>query len=440
MLRPLGPARHHREPRQLRMTRGTATEGPHHSLVRPLLPADLRRVVVVLCFTQIVSWGILFYAFPVLVTTISGTEGWSLTSLVAVLTGAQLVAAGTGIWVGRHIDRHGPRRVMTAGSVIGVASVLAVAAAPSLTTFALAWAGIGLAMSATLYPPAFAAVTHWAGTSRVRALTAVTLVGGFASTVFAPLTALLVSQLSWRQTYLVLALVLGATVPAHWWGLRAAWAVGPRPGPAEPQWDSGGSHEVASPPRAEFLLLVAALTLGGFCVAAVVVNLVPLLIEGGLTTGEAAVALGIGGVGQVAGRLFYGPVLTRMPVRARMVVTLLAASLTTAGLATVHDPLLLVGVVAFAAGTARGIFTLVKATAVADRWGTTAYGARNALVSGSVTAVAALAPWACVALAGATGSFARTFLLLGGLAAVAAALTPRTTRPAPPAQPKRPEM
>jgi len=415
------------------MTTGTAT-GPRTTQVRVLGRAELRRVVAVLCFTQIVSWGILFYAFPVLVTTISGAEGWSLTSLVAVLTVAQLVAAGTGIWVGRHIDRHGPRRVMTAGSVVGVAGVVAIAAAPSLTTFALAWVVVGLAMSATLYPPAFAAVTHWAGLSRVKALTAVTLVGGFASTVFAPLTAVLVSQLSWRQTYLVLAVILCTTIPAHWWGLRAAWIHDPRPEVTDVDGSSLGLPGVAAPPRREFLLLGAALTLGGFCVYAVVVNLVPLLTEGGLTTGEAAMALGVGGAGQVAGRLFYGPVLTKLPVRARMVATLLAASLTTIGLATVHDPLLLVGAVAFAAGTARGIFTLVKATAVADRWGTAAYGARNSLISGSVTAVAALAPWVCAALAEAIGSFASTFLLLGGLAAVAAALTPRTT------QPKRPEM
>ncbi len=410
-----------------------AVPGPRLTQVRTLGRADLRRVVAVLCTTQIVSWGILFYAFPVLVTTISGTEGWSLSSLVAVLTGAQLIAAAAGIWIGRHIDRHGPRGVMTAGSVVGVASVAAIAASPSLATFALAWAGVGLAMSATLYPPAFTAVTHWAGASRVKALTAVTLVGGFASTVFAPLTALLVDQLTWRQTYLVLAVLLCATVPLHWWGLRDSWVVETRSDEAEhPGLRS--PRPAGAPPRPEFLLLAAALTLGGFCLYAVVVNLVPLLTEGGLTTGEAAVALGVGGIGQVAGRLLYGPVMTRMPVRARMVTTLLAGSLTTAGLATIHEPLVVVGVVAFAAGTARGIFTLIKATAVADRWGTMAYGARSAWISGSVTAVAALAPWACAATADATGSFATTFLLLAGLAALAAALTPGT------AQPKRPEM
>lgn len=412
----------------------SAVKGPHLTRVRTLGRTELRRVVTVLCITQIVSWGILFYGFPVLVTTISGAEGWSLSSLVAVLTGAQLVAAGAGIWVGRHIDRHGPRLIMTAGSALGVATIVAVATAPTLATFALAWAGVGLAMSATLYPPAFTAVTHWAGGSRVKALTAVTLVGGFASTVFAPLTAVLVDQLTWRQTYLVLAVLLCSTVPLHWWGLRVGWVVEPQPEASELERDPLTPQSVASPPRREFLLLAIALTLGGFSLYAVVINLVPLLVEGGLSTGEAAAALGVGGAGQVAGRLFYGPVLTRLPVRSRTVVTLLVGSVTTVGLATIRDPLLLVCAVAFAAGTARGIFTLVKATAVADRWGTAAYGARSSLISGSVTAAAALAPWACAAVAGATGSFADTFLLLAGIAALGAALTPGS------AQPKRPEM
>jgi MFS family permease len=411
------------------------TSRPHPTVVRPLDRAPLRRVVAVLCFTEIVSWGILFYAFPVLATTISDVEGWPLTSLVAVFTVAQLVAAAAGVWVGRHLDRRGPRLLMTVGSAIGVTSVVAIAVAPSLATYALAWVVAGLAMSTTLYPPAFAAVTHWAGPGRVAALTAVTLVAGFASTVFAPLTALLVNHLSWRQTYLVLAVVLCTTIPVHWWGLRASWAVDARP----TSDDEAGSHQPASdrrPPtltrQPEFLLLTAALTLAGFSVYAVVINLVPLLTQNGLSTGEAAVALGVGGAGQVAGRLLYGPVLAKLPVRARTVATLLTASLTTAALGAAHEPLVLVCAISFAAGSARGVFTLIQATAVSDRWGTTAYGARSSVLSGGVTAAAALSPWACAALAAALDSYEATFLVLAAAAAGSALLVP--------GQPKRPEM
>ena len=105
-------------------------------------------------------------------------------------------------------------------------ALLAVASSTSLPAFYAGWVLAGLAMSATLYAPAFAAITGWAGTDvrrRIRALTAVTLVAGLASTVFAPLTAWLLGLLDWRATYLVMAALVGATAAAHWWGLRTQW-------------------------------------------------------------------------------------------------------------------------------------------------------------------------------------------------------------------------
>jgi MFS family permease len=383
-----------------------------------LAARQLRRVVAVLCATEIVSWGILFYAFPVLSTTIRDTEGWSLTWLVACFTAAQLVAAAVGLWVGRRIDTHGPRGVMTAGSCVGVLAVLVIAGAPNLVGFLLGWLVAGVAMSGTLYAPAFAAVTGWAGDQRVKALTAVTLVAGLASTVFAPVTALLVDHLSWRATYVCLAVLLVSTIPLHWFGLRAPWT------PLAGHQDGSGLHDPARRRvvhQPEFMLLVAAMTLGGFCVYAVVVNLVPLLSQHGLSTTAAAVALGVGGAGQVAGRLFYGPVLTRYSARIRTVGTLAAASLTTLALAVVHHPVVLVCLLSFAAGTARGIFTLIQATAVSDRWGTQDFGARNGILSGGVMAAAAFAPWVGTLLASALGGYAAAFVVLaiGSLGATA---------------------
>jgi len=386
-------------------------------MVPALGARSLRRVVAVLCVTEVVSWGVLFYAFTVLSTTIRDTEGWSLTWLVASFTAAQLVAAAVGLWVGRHIDRHGPRWVMTAASALGVVAVLAIASAPSLWLFLLAWLVAGVAMSGTLYAPAFAAVTGWAGDQRVRALTALTLVAGLASTVFAPLTAVLLDHYSWRTTYVVLAAILVVTVPLHWWGLTPPWT----PLHHHDDSDSGAARtRVVRQP--EFVLLVAAMTLGGFCVYAVVVNLVPLLNQHGLSTTEAAIALGIGGAGQVAGRLFYGPVLVRFSSRTRTVGTLVAASITTLGLAWVDGPLALVWAISFAAGIARGIFTLIQATAVSDRWGTQDFGARNGILSGGVMAAAAFAPWVGTLLASLLGTYAAAFVVLAVGALLASAL------------------
>ena len=410
---------------------------PDTATVRQVVPLEadrLRRVVAVLCLTEIVSWGVVFYAFPVLATTIGDQQDWPLTRLIAIFTLAQLVAAAAGVWVGRHLDRHGPRRVMTGGSVLAVAATVAVALAPNLVVFTVARVLVGLAMSATLYAPAFATVTHWAGAERVRALTAITLVAGFASTVFAPLTALLVTHGSWRQTYLLLALVLAATVPAHWWGLRDPWQT--RADPHRPAGPVSGS----GPARAsvlrlpEFVMLTLAFTLAGFCVYAVVINLVPLLTENGLSTTGAAIALGVGGAGQVAGRLVYGPVLTRLAVRPRTIGVLAGASLTTFAVALFSGSLLLACLMAFVAGTARGIFTLLQATAVSDRWGTTAYGARNSVLSGTVMAASAFAPWAGAALAAGLGDYTTAFMVLAAGAAASTVLVggrERSPQPSP---------
>jgi MFS family permease len=397
-----------------------------HARVTPLEGTDLRRVVTVLCVTEIVSWGVLFYAFTVLADAIRDREGWPLTHVVAVFTVAQLVAAGVGLWVGRRLDRHGPRLVMTGGSIVGVVSVVLIAVAPSLPLFAAAWVLAGVAMSATLYPPAFATLNHWAGARRVRALTAVTLVAGFASTVFAPLTAILLAAGSWRSTYLLLAVPLAVTIPLHWFGLKAPWAFDPAAGEGGDEAEAQPSIE---PVRREFWMLAVALTLGGFCIYAVVVNLVPLLTDGGLTVGEAAVALGIGGAGQVAGRLVYAPLVARLPVRPRTMAVLGAGALTTLALALSAGSFLVACAASFAAGTARGIFTLIQATAVADRWGTRAVGARTAVLSGGVMAASAFAPWFGTLLAELTGGFTTAFVVLALLGVVAAALiraTPAT--------------
>jgi MFS family permease len=397
-----------------------------HVQVAPLDPERLGRVVVVLSLTEIVSWGVLFYAFTVLASSIEAAEGWPLTDLMAVFTMTQLVAAAAGLWVGRRLDRVGPRLVMTGGSVLGVCAVVGIALAPGFELYVAAWVVAGLAMSATLYAPAFTVLTHWAGAGRVRALTTVTLVAGFASTVFAPLAALLESVGSWRSAYLVLAVPLSATVALHWWGLRDPWVAEDLP--AASTGPDGGRVDVQSGPRRlEFAVAVAAFTVAGFCVYAVVINLVPLLREGGLSTVQAGVALGVGGAGQVAGRLLYAPFLDRIPVRPRTVGVLAAASVTTLAVAFTSRWVVAALAASFAAGLVRGIFTLIQATAVSDRWGTRDFGARTAVLTGSVMAAAAFAPWLGSLLAVAVGGYAGAFVLLavaGALAAVAIGFLP----------------
>ena len=121
----------------------------------------LRREVAVLCVTEITAWGALFYALPVAAGTIAAERDWPLTLVLGAFTVAQLVAGLGGFWVGRHIDRVGPRGVMSVGSLLGAAALLAIGHARTPFEFYVAWAFAGVAMCATLYAPAFAAITGW---------------------------------------------------------------------------------------------------------------------------------------------------------------------------------------------------------------------------------------------------------------------------------------
>lgn len=268
---------------------------------------SLRRALVALCISEITSWGVLYYAFPVVLEPLTEDTGWSAETALSAFSTGLLVSAVSAVPVGRLLDRYGPRPLMTSGSVLGVAALLAVAAAPTLPWFFAAWVGVGLAQSMLLYPPAFAALTGWYGPRRVRAITTLSLVAGLASTVFAPPTAILVTELGWRTTYVALAGLLGVvTLPLHAVFLTPAGQAGkvrshrPRPTPAI------GAVARSRP----FLLLVAAMTLAAFGLYGATINLVPLLTSRGIGNTLAATVLGLIGAGQVLGRLGY-PALTR---------------------------------------------------------------------------------------------------------------------------------
>lgn len=169
------------------------------------------------------------------------------------------------------------------------------------------------------------------------------------------------------------------------------------------------------------------------------VNQVPLLIERGLSTSVAAWALGLGGLGQVLGRLGYGRLTRATTVRTRSVMILALTAAATALLAVLPGPTALLIAAAMLAGAVRGVFTLLQATAISDRWGATHYGRLNGLLSAPALLATALAPWAGAALAQALGSYPAVFLVLAGIAALAAVLatgsTPTPRKPAltPPA-------
>jgi cyanate permease len=216
----------------------------------------------------------------------------------------------------------------------------------------------------------------------------------------------------------VLAVVLAVvTVPLHGLLLTPPWRVRGRTGGAGT--DREHARTVLRSPR--FALVTAVLTVGAFGLYATTINLVPLLTGRGLGLGLAALGLGLTGVGQVAGRLTFVPLVRRSTPRTRVVAVLLLGSAGVIALALVPGPAALLIALAVVAGAGRGLHTLLQASTVADRWGTRAFGRINGVFSAPVSLAVALAPAGGVAVATLTGGFPQAFLVLG-LATVLAAV------------------
>src|SRR5262245_19622994 len=141
-------------------------------------------LVGTLAFTELTSWGVLYYAFSVFLVPMQEDLGWSRAALTGAFSLALLLSGVAGVPVGRWLDRHGPRGLMTVGSLAAAGLVLAWSAIKNLTAFYLIWAGIGVAMATVLYEPAFVVVAMWFARRRGRALTVLTFVAGFASVVY----------------------------------------------------------------------------------------------------------------------------------------------------------------------------------------------------------------------------------------------------------------
>ena len=358
-------------------------------------------IAAALAVTETVSWGVLYYAFSVFLVPMEAELGWSSAALTGAFSLALLVSGLAAPLVGRWLDRHGPRALMTAGSVAATLLVLAWAAVDGLLGFYLIWVGIGLAMAATLYEPAFAVVATWFHRERGRALLLLTVVAGFASTIFLPLSAWLVDRLGWRGALVALAGLLAvATIPPHALVLRRRPEdLGLLPdGDAAPDPALPPPHPAADGPtlreavrRPPFWWLTLAFSLGTLSSVAIGVHLIPFLVEEGHGAGFAAAAAGLIGATQVA---------------ARVVVTLLAGRWSSAAVTAVVFALeaaalllllwwrqpagVLVAVVFLGAG--RGVVTLMRAGLVAELYGRTHYGAIGGALALFTTGARAAAP------------------------------------------------
>jgi MFS family permease len=393
--------------------------------------------VAALGLTETISWGILYYGFAVFLAPMERELGWSRSSVTGAFSLALLISGLAAPLAGRWLDQHGPRLLMTAGSVAATVLVLAWSRVESLAGFYAIWVGIGLAMAALLYEPAFAVVAKWFSRRRRQALTALTLVAGLASVIFTPVCNWLIELLGWRQALVLLGVLLGATtIPLHGLVLRRSpQALGLDPdgdpvrpaGETRPAPDSGISAGAALRTLA-FWTWTAATVVNAATTVAVNVHLIPYLLGTGYSAAFAATVTGLVGGMQLPGRLLFAPLGRLLPARL-MTVLVFVLQGTALGILLVVPGV--TGVLAFVVvfGVSNGMATLLRATRVAELFGPAAYGSIAGVMALWATLAQAAAPVSVGTLYGLLGGYEPVFwgLALGGLVAASAGYLAETS-------------
>ena len=386
-------------------------------------------MLTLVALAQVTSWGVLYYAFAVFLTPMHAELGWSIAQLTGAYSLALLLTGVAAVPVGRWLDRHGPRLLMSGGSGMAALLVIAWSQVDGLLAFYVIFAGIGLVMAATLYEPAFQIVATWFEQKRSRALMLLTFIGAFASVVYIPLAGWLVEAHGWRVALLLLAaLLLFLTLPVHMLALRRGPAeLGLRPDGASAAEPSAERPLAAGVSLAEalrdsgFWWLCAALMLATMTTMAMTVHLIPFLIGEGYSAAFAASLAGVVGVLAIPGRLLFTPLgsyFARRYVLAAVFALQAAALLLL--IANTGTTAVVVYVVLFGAGA--GALTPARAAVVAEYYGSRHYGSISGAVATAITGARAAAPITAGLLYTVTGSYLPVLWLLVGLAALAVAL------------------
>jgi cyanate permease len=390
-----------------------------------------------LAVTQTVSWGVLYYAFSVLLVPMQDDLGWSRSTLVGGFTTAVVLSGLAAPLVGRLLDAEVTRPLITGGSLVGVAATLLWSRVDAVVAYYGAWVAIGLAMAAVLYDPAFTVLAKRTAPEHRRAITAVTLVAGLSSFVFQPFTSVLTEHLGWRDALVALAVVLAlVTIPIH------VIVLGPvehapasgharKPASGAPVTDRRRARPAeAADPR--FWALTASFVGVTTASLATGVLLIAFLVDHGWSLGRASLAGGTLGAMQLPGRLAFSPLAARVP-RHVLVAGLFTVPALGIAVLLVGGASRTVWLAVVLLGFGQGTTTLLRATLYVDLYGVDRIGALNGLSGTPITCARALAPLVASIVVARTGSYTVAFVgLIGcslGAAGGAAAVLRRSPEP-----------
>ena len=358
--------------------------------------------MILLGLAQLLAWGSSYYLAALLAEPMAADLGLSSGVVFGFFSGALIVSAIVGPLAGWAIDRLGGRGVLMVASGLFACGLFVLAMAQGPATLAAGWGLMGLGMGTGLYEGAFATAVQLYGLQSRRPITAITLLGGLASTVCWPLTAWMETSIGWRDTCLVWSAV-------HLLVILPLYALLSRPSDHRPNTGiaSGGSGQETSQwagppesgdptaPNAPFrsaLLLSLIFALTWFISTAMAAHLPRLLQAQGIAPALALSLAALVGIAQVAGRLLEFGLYRRIHplLAARM-----AAAMHPLGAAL----FLLLGAplgLAFTVlhGLGNGILTIAKGTLPLLLFGAKGYGLRQGLIMVPARFAQALAPLA----------------------------------------------
>jgi MFS family permease len=342
-------------------------------------------VLWVLSLGQLISWGLIYYTFPLFLEPMQKDLGWSRDELFGALSSGLMVAGLCSIPVGAWIDRGHARLLMTCGSAMAAVLMFAWSQVHSVAMFYVIWIGLGACQSVTLYEPAFAVITRVYGPRFRQAIMVMTFIGGLASTFGIPFAQLLIERIDWRPTLVVLAAInLAVAVLIHWLFV---------PGPKEeaipisaPAPPSTGVAKKKSPLAAAvrvpaFWGLVVAFAGYGLAFSAMSFHLIPLLAERHVEMGVVMAIIALIGPMQVVGRVLLMAAqrhITAIQLGALIYLAFpISMAMLAAGISDVY------GLILFAIiyGVANGLVTILRGMAVPEFVGPEGYG----VVSGALT-------------------------------------------------------
>jgi len=340
------------------------------------------RVVAALGSTQTLAWASSYYLPAILARPIARDLAVSETLVFAAFSAALLLTAALGPAVGRAIDRRGGRDVLVLSNLLFAAGLGMLALAQGPVGLFAAWLVIGVAMSLGLYDSAFATLAGLYGREARGAITGITLIAGFASTIGWPVTAALEAGFGWREASFAWAgLHLLFGLPVN----RLLVPPAPPPPPTAPPAEGAA-------PRRALVILAFVFAVAGFCASALGAHLPGLLLAAGASPAGAILAASLVGFSQVGARIVEFSVLRRLHPLFTARVALLTHPLGVGALLAFGGPAAAVFTVLHGAGN--GMLTIARGTLPLALFGPVGYGMRQGLVTAPARVLVAVAPLA----------------------------------------------